>query len=987
VAATLTRDQEDLVHFSFPIEKQEDTKAINPVDNTPDIWIWGKATDGTVDGDKEIVDPEWSAKALQQWADTGGNVRMSHDPKRPVGKGHQVQVTTDGHYVKSLICDPLAKHFIRQKVLNDYSVGISSPDFRYGDRRLDPEGKALRIITGKPDGSSRVVELSVVDRGSNFNSSFQIVKSAGGEFTGEMVGDEDEIAKAAPAALLTKAASDTVSVDLPKDVSVSFTPTDLKKLLDHRQVAEDREAAALKAVMDAERPVWKRDIDTATRRRLASQGRALDNLSYPIETHEDADNAVTLALSGHGNVAAAKKLIRRIASKEGWQDILDRLDGKTSDSADKADGGKCGTCHGSGKIMDGNRDCPDCDGPAKDDAGKEVTPDLAKDDGEDEETDEGGSQSGGGALHHDDGQDDDTDSDADAMDKAAVASLCAKYGWTPEQFQALPEQALAALVAAEKAASPDMTKPPKMPCPSCKKPNKAKAKFCAKCGAAMTAEKASKPTPADHAEGAAESAIKPAPEHREPDGPVVEAFEHDAGLPTVPDAGAMPMKVAAFHKAIGVPHTEGWLHDLTCPAFDPATAKAAHPLADLGMLDELAWQAKALDTAARAPLDQAREAALLWQHALTVKTTPPDVAGEILAEAHKAFRDANPGPGRAPVPGEIPASRFHRPYITDGHAAPSPGQDPPHRDPVHAGHVSASMYQRGPLESGHAEDSPGNANPRHEPIGAPEVPGVPSRVYYSRMQRDNARQAMTAMHDHIARTFPDVCPMHGPGRMGEPGAGTRPVPAGVGGPVPHGASKASDGGDTTFTAQGGAAADETAPITRITPKQLRRRLEKAVFAGEMTLDEAHAKLGIQPSAPEPAALKVATAPLVAAIDPEVIKAAVTEAIGPALAQRDAEHADELEKVRKELKGLRKVADAIADQPDPNVTAYRGVALMGPPATKTVAPAGGAMADRAERAQQTLFNAMYEQWRTASSPEDREIAFDAMKDMTGLRFTG
>ena len=138
--------------------------------------------------------------AIQQWADTKGNVRMSHDPKRPVGKGQEVQVTTDGHCVKSLICDPLAKHFIRTGVLNDYSVGISNPDFQYRDPKLDPQGKALRIITGRPDGPSSIAEISICDRGSNFNSSFQIVKSAGG-FTGQMVGDEDEIAKAAPSGL------------------------------------------------------------------------------------------------------------------------------------------------------------------------------------------------------------------------------------------------------------------------------------------------------------------------------------------------------------------------------------------------------------------------------------------------------------------------------------------------------------------------------------------------------------------------------------------------------------------------------------------------------------------------------------------------------------------------------------------------------------------------------------------------------------------
>ena len=78
-------------------------------------------------------------------------------------------------------------------------------------------------------------------------------------------------------------------------------------------------------------------------------------------------------------------------------------------------------------------------------------------------------------------------------------------------------------------------------------------------------------------------------------------------------------------------------------------------------------------------------------------------------------------------------------------------------------------------------------------------------------------------------------------------------------------------------------------------------------------------------------------------------------------------------------------DAIADQPDPNVTAYRGVALGSPATLKTSAsPAGGSMAQHAERAQATLFDAMYTQWRTAANPEDREYAWDAMREMTGLK---
>ena len=265
---------------------------------------------------------------------------MSHDPKRPVGKGQHVQVTTNGHYVTSLIADPLAKHFIRQGVLNDYSVGISMPDFRHRDARLDPQGKALRIITGRADGLSRIAELSVVDRGSNFNSRFQIVRKSAGdgdEFVGKMIGDEDEIAKAAPASLTKMArgdvaeksqAADMSGFQMPDDdLSVTFTPNDLARLVQNKFV--EKHYAELAAKATAEADTEKRDIDSATRRRLASEGHALPDGSYPIENTGDLHNAAILARSGHGDAADAKRLIAREARERGVANPLDDGDSKS----------------------------------------------------------------------------------------------------------------------------------------------------------------------------------------------------------------------------------------------------------------------------------------------------------------------------------------------------------------------------------------------------------------------------------------------------------------------------------------------------------------------------------------------------------------------------------------------------------------------------------------------------------------------------------
>jgi hypothetical protein len=84
-------------------------------------------------------------------------------------------------------------------------------------------------------------------------------------------------------------------------------------------------------VVKAEEDVYKRTFTAEQRRQLASEGKALSDGSYPIETVEDLDNAASLARSGHGNVAGAKALIARRAKALGVPNPLDD-DGKSSKS-------------------------------------------------------------------------------------------------------------------------------------------------------------------------------------------------------------------------------------------------------------------------------------------------------------------------------------------------------------------------------------------------------------------------------------------------------------------------------------------------------------------------------------------------------------------------------------------------------------------------------------------------------------------------------
>ena len=72
----------------------------------------------------------------------------------------------------------------------------------------------------------------------------------------------------------------------------------------------------------------KRDYSQAQRRRLASQGHALEDGSYPIADAEDLRNAAVLARTGHGNVNGARRLIARRARELGVTNPLE-------DSAEK----------------------------------------------------------------------------------------------------------------------------------------------------------------------------------------------------------------------------------------------------------------------------------------------------------------------------------------------------------------------------------------------------------------------------------------------------------------------------------------------------------------------------------------------------------------------------------------------------------------------------------------------------------------------------
>jgi hypothetical protein len=196
--ATATVDE--LTFVSFPIVKWDKT-------DDGDLIVYGKATDGSLDSDDQVVDPSWSAKALSDWhGKSGGNVRVQHQALRdPAGRSISIEVDKDGdtgHWVKSLIVEPVAKRLVEKGVLTAYSVGIARPVIK-----RDPTGKARGgIVAG-----GHLAEISLVDRPANKACGFVLGKSDKNgdlELTGEFTGDEEFLAKfAADEDLLVKQGS------------------------------------------------------------------------------------------------------------------------------------------------------------------------------------------------------------------------------------------------------------------------------------------------------------------------------------------------------------------------------------------------------------------------------------------------------------------------------------------------------------------------------------------------------------------------------------------------------------------------------------------------------------------------------------------------------------------------------------------------------------------------------------------------------------
>lgn len=828
---------DDTVYLSFPITKFEETPSGH-------LLVHGCATDGSIDSDEQIVDADWSGKAVEEWLKTGGNVRVMHNAQRdPAGVGVEVDLDRDGsgqHWVKSLVVEPTAKELVRSKALRAYSVGISKPRIV-----RDVKARNGRIVGGE------ISEISLVDRPANKSCGITLVKA-------DSDGNAEVIGKVFGAETLNKVADPLGKSAMPENVDDDADDDEKLKAAEPDDDGDTGENDG-----DDDDTVEKAKYNAEQLRQMLKEGKAMRNPagdpSYPIGDKEDLGNAIHAIGRGSGSHDAIRAHIKRRASALGLTEMLPESWSKKTDEPD---------------VEKGGMDCPKC--------GK----------GYDADTKATNCESCGAKLSK--------AADVEA-EKMIDRVLCDECGASVDgDVNFCPVCGDPKTGKASKTAKPVCTK--------CGMKVKRNAAFCSNCGEKVTVDKG-KPTIGDgHGHQS-----KPVPEHREPDGVQMESFEDDAGMQES-DAEAEAERAAARHKTSGAGEAIGKLHDLLCCTV-PGDATAIPAAINVG-----AWAEKAVAATTAGDLDRAGEMLVVMGAAKTLKDMDADTLIAARAELVKEFSTAYPDVKL--TPGGIKPGMFERGLITAGHQRPSGGHDQP-SEPVSVptDGIEASDFERGPLTAGHERPSPGNIKDAARPSSS-----MPARTYYTRAGAAAARNAMESMHDHIARTFPDICPM----------ADTSPSS------IKSETETEPDVG-VTKTA-------DTVPVTEeITPENV-----------------------VKAQTGDPDVItKSAALDLVKAHTADLLKS-LGDQIGDLRAHFD-----------DQISALRSTVEEMAAEPDPRQAPWRGVAVSANKnATVTPVERRSLVDEAAARSREQLVLDLQNQVRNSTSPAQRENARSALKNLLG-----
>ena len=998
-----------LTYVSFPIEKFEQ-------DDEGNLIVIGKATDGSVDSDRQIVDPAWSAKALAEWHDTGGNLRVMHNPGLyPAGRSLKVETSPDGHTVKALVVEDTAKKLVRNRVLRAYSVGIAEPVIE-----RDMTGKAAggRITAG------RIVELSLVDRPANKNCQLTLAK-ADGVSTEWSYGDLDALLEKAEQAEAAKAEEEPG--EAAHDPSNPNAPTNGEEVDQSDIVKADGEGGGSGGMAGGDTAGAQPGGDPAAADQSDNGG--------------DDDGGEAVKMAGDAYRAARKEWLAREPGTKGVTNgteyLAKRAEWHTWNAEGEAEG-LDGTREGAERwlakqaaVAPGpEAAAPEADiakAAADEEAAEEALGDRRLIDmlGKKSRTftaDERRQQAKEGNSLPDGSY---PIPDKDALRRAAILARSghgnvsaarrliarrAKELGVPNPLDSddaekldMPEDGAAEEVVAKADGAGD-GKPAKtkcgtcsgsgsikdgsMTCPDCKgkgkmKPGKARkvaalkvlAETVAKSvEAGLITEKAAQDILHQvqpeggylHQSGRRQlpADVAAVAHHREPDGSSgVEQLEHDSGLPTQADpvADKVPPSVSDLQMKSDAPYSVARMHDAFCAAWSGDAVLSDYPsLKSAADAADPSWfTAQAQEAVQAGKADDAAQFTALAEIAGSMKSMDAAVIADGRADLHKAFSDMYPSERIRPSDPRRPGS-FQRPYLSAGHASQHAGGSvnvPPSTDTP-----SPDQFHRGYLTEGHAAPSPADHGPNNRT--APTT--ASARTYYTTSAKEQARVAMQAMHDHIAANHPELCPMAPSKSVMPPDLGARNVPQPKAPMAMGGVGKGADASaNGELAAQNDDAFGQQKP-----PKNRKKKLSKSEF---LSYAQRHG-LAVVPAGEGP----VAVPQPVPSPDPAAIKALVAEQLTPMT-----------EFYEKQIAELRSQVDKLGAQPDPAMAPVRGqmarpgATAASPVEKRSLVDEARERAERASAAERSDFMAYITMQSRSPDPKVREKALTILEKMDAV----
>lgn len=300
--------------------------------------VYGRATQEVEDKSGEVMDYASSKPMFEKWSNdfatrtngkSYGNVRIQHDSKRVGGKIAKPLVFNDADKAIDVcvkVSDDNLFNDIKEGYYTGFSIGGS-----YGKQWTDDEG--LLHYTAIPS------ELSIVDNPCVGTATIMYVKADGTTeektFNKKEVSNVDKeketqveaVEKSVETETVEKTAVEIEPKDEPKpEVEKTSVEIDSKQEDEVKDETEDDDKDD-----DCDKECKKRDFTAEERKKLAEEGKAMPDGSFPIENKEDLKNAIRLAGQAKDKKAAIDFICRR-ARALGAEDMIPEGWGK----ADKA---------------------------------------------------------------------------------------------------------------------------------------------------------------------------------------------------------------------------------------------------------------------------------------------------------------------------------------------------------------------------------------------------------------------------------------------------------------------------------------------------------------------------------------------------------------------------------------------------------------------------------------------------------------------------